>query len=228
MGQMCRSFCYRVFSLDLRIRVNWVNHANPLFWILRGLNEMEEKLWRIWGSRSWRNFGGYWRCIRGLLWCFVQKICVYILIHLHRSTKTKFFNMVWVYKQRFLLLRAQANFKKKREKRQQSSTPRERLGTLLVCNFTILGCLICVFSISSNVFSRNFTLHDFDKSKRLWAGWQLPTEPRHSFWWSWESPRNWHIRSRKHPHHWVIEIICKNSSLRKICGSASSVSNMFM
>ena len=71
--------------------------------------------------------------------------------------------------------------KKKREKRQQSSSPRERLGTLLVCNFTILGCLICVFSISSNVFSRNFTLHDFDKSKRLWAGWQLPTEPRHSF-----------------------------------------------
>lgn len=63
MGQMCRSFCYRVFSLDSRIRVN---HANPLFWILRGLNEMEEKLWRIWGSRSWRrNFGGYWRCIRG-------------------------------------------------------------------------------------------------------------------------------------------------------------------
>ena len=142
MGQMCRSFCYRVFSLDSRIRVN---HANPLFWILGGLNEMEEKLWRIWGSRSWRrNFGGYWRCIRGCYDVLFKKhACIFSFTYtvvLRQSSLTWF-----GYTNKVPSFKGTSELQKKREQRQQSSTPRERLGTLLVCNFTILGCFFSCF-----------------------------------------------------------------------------------
>ena len=157
MGQMCRSFCYRVFSLDLRIRVNWVNHANPLFWILRGLNEMEEKLWRIWGSRSWRNFGGYWRCIRGLLWCFVQKICVYILTY---TVVLRQCSLTWFgYTNKVPSFKGPSELqKKKREttakfytKRKTWDTPSlqfHNFGLPHLCFFDFKQCLLAQFHIA--------------------------------------------------------------------------------